>query len=674
MRMSNKVVPYKGQNYSHLKSHHLQEGSLFTDVTFPAIDNIIGAEGIPDNVVWKRASELTTLPRLFTELDTSKIVRAGELSCNWIVSACAILADVKEIRNKVIPEYWDQEWRENNYCGLFHFKFWRFGNWTDVVIDDFLPTVENVLLTTQSNLENEFWASLVEKAYAKLHGSYEALKEGELSDALVDFTGGVCEVIDLAAGRYDDLEEKRAQLYDMLNKESTDHSIVCFTAPSNSNIGERTELGLTKGHTYHMTDIKKVYLGETTLRSLFKGREKVAMVRLKDPRYEEKRAPSSPDSALSSDGNPFAYSTEVLARLRSKNTDWQHIDSAERKRLGLVFRDSTEFWMPLEDVVSEFSEAIICRLVTENFFVTPAKKWKCYYFPGVWGTGPRNTKLDRSGGGDFYGENFLHNPQFGLDIEGSKEIIIQLLQFQEDEPSVTNTIVNQLIGFHLVKVENNRFTRLHKLWPHNPLIIAEDHKRKREIVYRGHLSDAKYVIIPTTYREGDSASFLLRVFTQDSGVSLKELKEDIPKRWAPCSCLMPEVEIVTVIIIESAELENKHHSWGSARLNLYCTITCEGYKVKTDFATDDIHPEWNDAFIFYRKKPKKPLVLKVFSKNMIFPNALLGECELPAEVTHSPTQLDATIFLKQKTKEGTETVPSGTLHLTMLTEDNLFAV
>lgn len=70
---------------------------------------------------------------------------------------------------QVIPEYRQQEWdsENNKYVGIFHFRFWRFGQWMDVVIDDLLPSCDNELLCTQSSIQNEFWIPFVEKAYAK---------------------------------------------------------------------------------------------------------------------------------------------------------------------------------------------------------------------------------------------------------------------------------------------------------------------------------------------------------------------------------------------------------------------------------------------------------------------------------------------------------------------------
>ncbi len=49
----------------------------------------------------------------------------------------------------------------------------------------------------------------MEKAYAKLHGSYMALTGGSLADALVDLTGGVVTKVDLDQVQQSDADTGR---------------------------------------------------------------------------------------------------------------------------------------------------------------------------------------------------------------------------------------------------------------------------------------------------------------------------------------------------------------------------------------------------------------------------------------------------------------------------------
>jgi hypothetical protein len=84
-----------------------------------------------------------------------------------------------ELFQLVVPK--DQAMSGSNYAGIFHFRFWINGDWCDVVVDDRLPvdSYTNRLLFCQNTTSpNEFWTSLLEKAYAKICHSYENLDGG----------------------------------------------------------------------------------------------------------------------------------------------------------------------------------------------------------------------------------------------------------------------------------------------------------------------------------------------------------------------------------------------------------------------------------------------------------------------------------------------------------------
>lgn len=112
--------------------------------------------------------DLVDKPKLVQDGVSQHDARQGQLGNCWFVAACSVLATNKELWQQVVPDHEDQDWNKTSeYSGVFRFRFWWFGKWTEVLVDDQLPTHEGQLVFAQSASNNEFWVALMEKAYAK---------------------------------------------------------------------------------------------------------------------------------------------------------------------------------------------------------------------------------------------------------------------------------------------------------------------------------------------------------------------------------------------------------------------------------------------------------------------------------------------------------------------------
>ena len=92
-------------------------------------------------------------------------------------------------------------------------------------------------------------AALLEKAYAKLHGSYEHLIGGFFSEALVDFTGGCPEFINISNRNY--LEE------DLFNCLMDSYQLGSHLGCGIFNSSRALDYGLVGNHAYTITKVLK---------------------------------------------------------------------------------------------------------------------------------------------------------------------------------------------------------------------------------------------------------------------------------------------------------------------------------------------------------------------------------------------------------------------------------
>ncbi|XP_064786837.1 calpain-5-like [Oncorhynchus masou masou] len=376
--MPERVYGFQGQSFHKLKRACLRRGKLFQDPLFPpSALSLFYKRDPPPGLTWKRPRELCKDPRLFVDGISTRDLHQGSLGNCWMVAATSCLASEPSLWKKVIPDHAEQEWnlkRPDLYAGIFHFRFWRLGHWTDVVVDDRLPVSEDgTLLFCRSATPREFWSALLEKAYAKLNGCYEALEGGNTAEALIDFTGGVSEPLSLDREALTLHLNQRKALFQTLAKAHGRRALItCSIRPAEGETVESVlDCGLVRGHAYGITAVRKVRLAEWSL--LGGCGVRLCMVRMRNP------------WGTADWTGPWSQGSQ----------HWQRVGRGEREKMGLIVRDVGEFWMEFEDFCRYFTDVVVCRLV-ERSLLWPRTHWREVRCPGEWAPAPNTPGTLRS--------------------------------------------------------------------------------------------------------------------------------------------------------------------------------------------------------------------------------------------------------------------------------------
>ncbi|ELT98268.1 hypothetical protein CAPTEDRAFT_97820 [Capitella teleta] len=467
----------------------LPVGVLYEDPDFPADNQALYAstpEQANCGIQWKRPSQLVPegkSPHMLVDGISRDDIKQGVLGDCWFLSSCAAVSQQEKFMRKIIPD--DQPLCGSAYKGCVHFCFWRFGSWVDVVIDDRLPVKEGELIYGRCEDPTEFWVALVEKAYAKLHGSYEAIEGGQTMDALVDLTGGLAE-------RYE-VKGADPNMYRYLLRAHKAGSFVACSRKGDWRKATKAEAnGLVSGHAYTITRVMRI--------SHRMGEERLLRIR-----------------------NPWGNETEWKGSWSDDDSNWQWVDDDTKRYMEMTHRDDGEFWMSFKDFCRHFQEVTICTTGPDfdGDGVTDAGHMIC--IQGSW-------QLGVSAGGSRNNlERFATNPQYFIALtepddfdpmtddpvnEGKCSVVIALMQ--EHRRSHRRVGVKTLqIGFILYQTSNAEQRLPAKHFKYNyDSGKSGIYINLREVSGRFELEPGHYIIIPSTFKPDLESSFLLRVYAQ----------------------------------------------------------------------------------------------------------------------------------------------------------------
>jgi len=209
---------------------------------------------------WKRASEVPGAV-LFKDGASHEDITQGNLGNCYFLSALSVLGNNRTVNLFVCQESSNHEdesdanhWKKT---GCFMLKFFKNGAFEFVVVDDWIPWSETGIGSMPAFARGgddnlEMWPCILEKAYAKLYGSYSKIESGNVHLALADMVdNGFPEQFALAT-----VGKNLHVFANLMRKLNKVEALMGAGSPGNP-LGDTVSSaeGIVQGHAYALLDV-----------------------------------------------------------------------------------------------------------------------------------------------------------------------------------------------------------------------------------------------------------------------------------------------------------------------------------------------------------------------------------------------------------------------------------
>ncbi|TPP45461.1 Calpain cysteine protease family protein [Leishmania donovani] len=248
----------------------IDSGIPFVDPEFPPCQASLeaGANKPFKPFAWARPQacvpeEMASQVRLFRANVRPGCVDAGDLGDSWVI--CSV-ASVSEDPARLMGMFRHPEGKaaaqREHAVGAYRVTFNKNGWWRSVLVDSYLPVSGGKLKYAKSATDPaEIWPAILEKAYAKLHGSYARICSGDPLHALQDMTG-------FSTMRFDELltdDKASDQLFsDLVHGIAAGYTVICSTPGRGPHDKDQelceayAQVGLVTGCAYTILEAKHI--------------------------------------------------------------------------------------------------------------------------------------------------------------------------------------------------------------------------------------------------------------------------------------------------------------------------------------------------------------------------------------------------------------------------------